>query len=65
MPMLDDVNDVDLDDNLRLAVRGVLDDFSRRVRQAHSFDEVEAHRDELAELIVGIVSSSRQESYLT
>jgi hypothetical protein len=40
---------------MRQLVRGVLDDFSRRVLQAHSFDEVEAHWDELAELIVSIV----------
>jgi hypothetical protein len=65
MAMLDDVQEVDLNDSLRAAVRGALDDFSRRVRQAHSFDEVEAHRDELAELIVGIVSSSAQERSYT
>ena len=35
-------------------VRGLLDDFGRQVRQGHSFDEVEAHRDEVATLIVAI-----------
>jgi hypothetical protein len=44
-------------DELLEALRGVLDEFSRRVRQAHSFDEIEAHRDELSELIVSLLSA--------
>jgi hypothetical protein len=40
------------------AVRGMLNDFSRRVRQAHSFDEIEAHRDELATVIVDVASGT-------
>jgi hypothetical protein len=43
-------------DEMRQAVGDVLNDFSRRVRQAHSFDEIDAHRDELAELIVGLIA---------
>ena len=43
-------------DEMRHAVHGVLNDFSRRVRQAHSYDEIDAHRDELAELIIGLVA---------
>jgi hypothetical protein len=47
-------------DEMRQAVGAVLDDFCRRVRQAHSFDEIDAHRDELVELIVGIIAPRTQ-----
>ena len=45
------------DDDLRRAVGSLLDDFTRRVRQARSDDEVAAHRDELAEVIAGLLRS--------
>jgi hypothetical protein len=41
-------------------VCGLLDDFGRQVRQAHSLDEVEAHRDEVATLIVAIARAADQ-----
>jgi hypothetical protein len=47
----------DAADELLEALRGVLDEFSRRVRQAHSYDEIEAHRDELSELIISLLSA--------
>jgi hypothetical protein len=43
--------------DLRGAVRGVLDDFARRVLQAHDYSEVDNHRDELTELIAGILEA--------
>jgi hypothetical protein len=45
------------DDALRRAVRDVLDDFARRVLHAHDYSEVDSHRDELTELIVGILEA--------
>ena len=50
------------DEELLQAVRGVLNDFSRRVRQAHSFDEIDAHREELATLIVDVARRSENPS---
>ena len=45
------------DDDLRRAVRSLLDDFTRRVRQSRSDAEVDAHRDELTEVLVGLLRS--------
>ena len=52
-------------DEMRQAVQQVLNDFSRRVRQAHSYDEIDAHRDELADLLVQIVTRRSQPKYST